>query len=358
MTPKRGALAAAVLLIAAAMPTAAQNPLTSLSATPPFETYLEALRQQAGIPGLSAAILQDREIVWEHGFGYQNLEARIPATPDTPYLVADISQTLASVLLLQCVEHRRFTLNDTVTQYGSRLEDQPALRHVLSHSVVGSNGESFRYDPARFAQLTYAMEWCAPQAYRKSVSHRILQHLAMVDSVPGTDLVDPSVVPAELWDPAILERYKAVLERLAVPYRLDKKGKAVRADALPPQTVDAAGGLVSTVRDLAKFDRAIDDGHLLREETLAAAWRPGTSKDGLQLPMGLGWFTQTYKGEPVIWHFGHVPNAYSSLYIKLPARRLTVILLANSDGLVAPYQLSTGDVTKSIFATLFLRLFV
>ena len=29
--------------------------------------------------------------------------------------------------------------------------------------------------------------------------------------------------------------------------------------------------------------------------------------------MGLGWFVQFYRGERVVWHFGHVPNAYSSL---------------------------------------------
>jgi hypothetical protein len=75
------------------------------------------------------------------------------------------------------------------------------------------------------------------------------------------------------------------------------------------------------------------------------------------MPTGLGWFVQTYRSQQVVWHFGHVPNAYSSLIIKLPAKRLTLILLANSDGLVAPYQLPLGDVTRSIFGNLFLRLF-
>jgi hypothetical protein len=75
------------------------------------------------------------------------------------------------------------------------------------------------------------------------------------------------------------------------------------------------------------------------------------------LPTGLGWFVQNYRGEPVIWHFGLITGAYSSLVIKLPARQATLILLANSDGLSAPYQLANGDLTRSIFATLFLRFF-
>jgi CubicO group peptidase (beta-lactamase class C family) len=71
--------------------------------------------------------------------------------------------------------------------------------------------------------------------------------------------------------------------------------------------------------------------------------------------MGLGWFVQFYRGERVVWHFGSVPG-YSALILKLPARRITFIVLANSDGLSAPFQLTSGDITKSLFATLFLRL--
>jgi CubicO group peptidase (beta-lactamase class C family) len=262
------------------------------------------------------------------------------------------------VLLLQCVEQRRFDLDDPLRRYGVALADQDAtLRQVLSHWSPASDAEPFKYDPARFAQLTGAMEWCAPQPYRKSVSHRLLERLAMKDSVPGHDLQDRSVVPAELWDPAMLERYQRVLERLAVPYRVDKRGRPTRSDPLPPEGITAAGGLVSTVRDLARFDAAIDDGILLEEDTLRVAWTNAIGRNGTSIPTGLGWFVQTYDGEPVVWHFGMVPNAYSALVIKLPARRATLILLANSDGLSAPFQLAAGDVRRSVFATLFLKLF-
>jgi len=73
-------------------------------------------------------------------------------------------------------------------------------------------------------------------------------------------------------------------------------------------------------------------------------------------PRGLGWFVQSYKGERLVWHFGYVQNAYSSLILKVPARGVTFILLANGDGLSAPFQLQSGDVTRSLFASLFLRL--
>jgi CubicO group peptidase (beta-lactamase class C family) len=323
---------------------------------PPLEAYLEALRLQAGIPGMSAAVVQDGEVVWERGFGFQNVAARVRATPDTPYLVGDVSGTLAAVLLLQCAEQRRVRLDKPIQAYGVTLaEPEVTIRQLLSHTSEDKTGDTFKYNPERYAELTSAIEWCVPQPYRKTVSHRILQHLAMKDSVPGTDLQNSDVVPEGQYDQADLDRYRQVLERMALPYRLDSRLRPERTE-LPPAGITAASGLVSTVRDLARFDAAVDSALLLTEETLAAAWTPRTPVGRPPLPMGLGWFVQVYRGERVVWHFGLVPNAYSSLIVKLPARHLTFILLANSDGLSAPFPLAGGDVTRSLFATLFLKL--
>jgi CubicO group peptidase (beta-lactamase class C family) len=179
----------------------------------------------------------------------------------------------------------------------------------------------------------------------------------MRDSVPGLDLKDPELaLPEGLFDAADLERYRRVLDRLAVPYRVEGRSKVVERTELPVQAINAAGGLVSTVRDLATLDRALDEFDLLQPATIAAAWTPAVDRIGDAMPTGLGWFVQWYRGERIVWHFGHVPNAYSALILKLPTRGLTLILLANSDGLSAPYLLQQGDVTRSKFAELFLKL--
>lgn len=319
---------------------------------PNLEVYLESLRVQGGIPGMSAAVVQDGEVVWERGFGYQNVGARIRATPDTPYLVGDVGQSLTAVLLLQCVEERRLSLDVPISRYGvTAPEPGVTLRMILSHTST----ETFVYSPERFAQLAAVMEWCAPQPFEKSVAHRLLNRLAMRDSVPGTDLASPDAdIPEELFDRADIDRYRRVMARMAVPYKVD--GRKIERTEITPVHLSASGGLVSTVRDLAKFEAALDAALLLRQETLDAAWQPLPARDGLSGPAGLGWFVQSHRAGRIVWQFGLVPNAYSSLVLKLPDRHLTFILLANSDGLSTPFQLPAGDVTRSLFATLFLRL--
>ena len=86
---------------------------------------------------------------------------------------------------------------------------------------------------------------------------------------------------------------------------------------------------------------------------MAAMW---SRQSGL--PTGLGWFVQTYNGKTIVWHFGVAENASSSMMLTVPSRGMTLILVANSDGLVKPFAMSTGDVTVSPFARVFLGTFV
>src|SRR5690349_15441947 len=105
-------LATVVLRMAA---TSAQQPspiFTQGGSIPVLDSYLEALRQQAGIPGMAATVLKDGVTIWEKGYGFANNASRERVTPDTPFLVGDMSGTLAAVLLLQCVEQRRIGLDE------------------------------------------------------------------------------------------------------------------------------------------------------------------------------------------------------------------------------------------------------
>jgi CubicO group peptidase (beta-lactamase class C family) len=115
--------------------------------------------------------------------------------------------------------------------------------------------------------------------------------------------------------------------------------------------------LITTARDLAKFDVALKNGIVMRAQTLAAAWTPPVGAAGQPLPHGVGWFVQSYNGEPIVWQFGE-SNVSSSLIVTAPRRGLTLILLANSAGLSQSFGLPAGDLTASPFARLFLGLFV
>ena len=314
-----------------------------------FERYLESLREHSAIPGMSAAVVQGGRVVWEKGFGFQNVERFIRASADTPYPVTDLSQTFAAtVLLQQCVDHGNLEVTDTVRRWISQYPDKViTVRQILTHASSGS----YRYDPARYADLGGVVEQCANGKYPTKLTGEVLEPLAMTATVPGEDLADRSSPNRILYPAARLRQYSDVLARVATPYKVDSRGRAT-VTSYSGQALTTSGGLVSTVQDLAKFDGSLT--LLVDPGTLNFAW----NRAGAGLPTGLGWFVQSYNGTRLVWHFGIAKDAYSSLILKVPEKDLTFILLANSDGLSAPYSLENGDVTKSLFAQVFLKLFV
>ena len=78
-----------------------------------LETLLENLRQELKIPALSAAVVKDQKVVWAKGFGFADLENKIPANEHTPYHLASLTKTFASTIVMQLVqEFRRLFVND------------------------------------------------------------------------------------------------------------------------------------------------------------------------------------------------------------------------------------------------------
>ena len=342
MRPLLVALALAATTLA--VPSAAPDSLLYAR----LDSYLEALRVQVGIPGLSAAIVGDTDIVWERGFGQQDLVQLVGTQPDTPFHIDGLSQTLTATLVLQCVEQGKLGLDDPAGNYGTASPDPGAtIRELLAHLSGGPAGETFKYRPERLESLRDAIRQCTGDWYRETLAD-LFDRLAMKDSVPGPDAV------TEGSDAATSARYSAVLARMTTSYVVSEPGQA-NPSQHPAANLTTASGVVSTVRDLAEFDVALKQGLLLTPETLALAWSTPAVPSVQDLPHGLGWFVQSYNGQPVVWQFG-VSKASSSFWITLPSRRLTMILLANSDGLVKPFVLTRGDVLASPFARVFLGL--
>lgn len=321
-----------------------------------FRDYLESLRAQARIPGLAAALVGQQDILWERGFGSQDLERSVAARADTPFHLDGLTQVFTAAMVLRCVEEGRLSLDDRVGRFKASSPDANAtLRDILTHVSGAADNPVFTYRPERIEPLALAIRACTGDSFRENLSN-LLARLAMRDSVPGSDVVRLAP-PAEGIPGPEVERYASTLERLAIPYVVDQSGRASPSQ-YGSTTLTAAGGLISTVRDVAQFDIALRNGVLLRPDTLLAAWRPPAGGDGRPLPHGVGWFVQTYNGETIVWQIGVGGNASSSLMVTAPARGLTLILLANSDRLVKPFALTAGDLTASPFGRLFLGLFV
>jgi CubicO group peptidase (beta-lactamase class C family) len=323
-----------------------------------FGAYLDSLRDQAGIPGLAAALVDTNSIVWERAYGRQDINNVITTRTDTPFHADGLTQVFTSVMALRCAEERRLSLDDRLGDFRvDTVEPDATIRQLLTHTSGEPGNLAFVYRPERLEPLWRVLRTCTVDSYRESLAN-LFTRFAMIDSVPGPNILT-IVPPAEgVPFPEDVARYTAVLQRRATPYAVDERGRSsVSMYPESSSTLTPASGVVTTVRDLAKFDLALKQGLLLERGTLEQAWSTPFA-NGLPLPHGTGWFSQIYNGERVVWQYGMTQNASSSLMITLPDRGLTLILMANSDGLVKLYSPANGDIALSPFARLFLNMFV
>jgi len=319
-----------------------------------FEKEIDDLRNRLRIPGLSAVIVEDQKVLWAKGYGFADLENQIPATPDTLYHIASLTKTFAATMILRLVEQGKLDLDEPISHYSSDFKDDSVrIKHLLSHTSHGTPGERFQYDGSNFDYLTVVIEKQTGKPFLNVVVETFFDPLGMSDSVPYHNVVND----ADRWVASLgkdhLDRYRQNLTRLAQPYTYYGAGETVHSSYPPEDSFSGAAGLLSTVRDMAKYDIAIDRHVFLNKETQERAWTPFVSNGGARLPYGLGWFVTDWHGVKLVWHYGHWGTGFSAMYLKIPERNISIIMLVNSEALA---DHGVEDVANNAFVCSFLDL--
>jgi CubicO group peptidase (beta-lactamase class C family) len=312
-----------------------------------FEARLDSLRVELQIPGLSAAIAKDGEIVWSEGFGYADAEAGRPATPTTPFHLASLTKPFAATIVMQLVEQGTVSLDDPVSDYGIDLEEDGVVRvrHLLTHTSEGVPGSHYRYNGGRFGELDHVIENATGRSFGDLLVERILEPLQLRHTAPNPN--------HHAFSRTGLSR-EAFMAEMAAPYEL--RDSVYRT--AQPTYFGAAAGLVASAEDMATFSLAIDAGRFLEPETWDSVFTPAISNTGQTLPYGLGWFIHYHLGVKLEWHYGYW-DSNSSLIVRVPEKRMTFVVLGNTNMLSRPYHLGVdSNVLRSDVARLFIDAFV
>jgi CubicO group peptidase (beta-lactamase class C family) len=324
-----------------------------------FEQELEDLRERLRIPGMSAAIARNGEVVWVQGFGWADRERGVPAEPASIYHVASLTKPFASTVLLQLVEEGRLDLDAPASAFGIAMEGVDAIQvwHLLSHTSSTPPGSRYRYDGYAFGELEKVIEEVTGRSFAAELTDRILRPLDLRHTAPN---------PQDTSDFAASGLDRAAIEGGMVRGYAPAWGRRVWPSGLfgpirpmdHPTSFHPSAGLVASAPDVAQFSIALEEGKLLSDSLRMQAMNPVVTAAGDTLPYGLGWFVQEHDGVTLVWHYGHWFSS-SSLLVKVPERRLTFVLLANSDGLSRWRRLGDhGDLLRSPAARLFLDAFV
>ncbi len=332
-------------------PTTQSVPI-EVTATPGLEGFaadLDALRIQLRIPGMSAAIAYQGDIIWSTGLGQADAATGRAATPTTPFHLASLTKPFDSIILMQLVEEGLVDLDDPVTDYGVNLSASGVIlvRHLLSHTSEGVPGAAYSYNGNRFGNLDRVIEVASGRSFAELVAERILGPLALTNTAPNP-------ADAGAFAHSGLDR-TAFMADMAAGY--DWTGSQV----LPidhPGFFGTAAGMVASAEDMATFSIAIDEGRFLAADTWDRVFTPAVSNTGETLPYALGWFIQDRQDITFQWYYGWW-TSNSSLIVRVPERELTFVVLANTNYMSRAYGLGgDSNVLRSDVARLFIEAFV
>lgn len=336
---RRAAASTAALCLLPAL--AGAQPATELDA------YVEKTLAAYKLPGASIAVVKDGQVVVAKGYGLSNVEASTKATENTVYQLASVTKPFTAMATLMLVEDGKLSLDAKVTELIAGLPaawSPVTVRHLLSHTsgiksytdVFGAQktpddkvltsaeiialvadaplqfapGERYAYSNTGYYLLGLVIEKVSGKKYADFLAGRIFKPLGMTST--GLD------------DSADARPQRARGYTMA-------DGASKPAPHTHPSQPFAAGALVSTVVDLAKWDAALAARKLLKPASYEAMWTPFTFNDGRKSGYGFGWQLDPFRTRPRQAHGGGI-RGFSTFVARYPEEKVTVIALVNQDG--------------------------
>ena len=334
----------------------------SVAGAPPPQQWDAAVEQgrhvvrttlaEQNLPGVSVAVAAAGEMVWAEGFGWANLESKVPVTPETRFRIGSASTVLTSAAVGLLIEKGKLNLDEKIQTHVPDVPEKQwpvTLRHVMGH-VAGVRsdggdegrlfgvecdrpiealqhfdsaprvepGSEYRYSNLGWVLISAAVEAAADEPFLLFMQKQIFAPLGMdrtdadAPNDPGPD-VATSYFPRFAADP----RYGP--------------------DVMRPLNLSCYSGasvFVSTPSDLVRFALALNSGKLLQPATVETLQTSLRLPSGEPTGYGLGWDLETVAlaGKPTtsIGHDGDLLGGMVSSLMTFPEHGIVVSVTSNT----------------------------
>ncbi|RFZ90094.1 class A beta-lactamase-related serine hydrolase [Mucilaginibacter conchicola] len=306
----------------------------------------------------TAFVAKNGEVLLEKGFGLQNIRAQIPNSPATVFEIASVTKTFTAALILKLAEEKKLSLDDRLSKYypayprGEGITIRQLLTHTsgiynytedgdFMHERSGKPasekemmalfehqplefepGKGWKYSNSGYQLLGYIIRKVTGLTYQQAIRNYIFQPLNMTQS--GFDFIHLDSLSAAkgYYDPGTGNEYTMI------------------APLIDSSVTLSAGSIYSTVNDLYKWHRGLQQSAIISNESLKLAYTPG--KDHY----GYGWIVDSLYGKKMVSHSGGV-FGFRSNFARIPEDDICVILLSNTE---TP---ALNELTRSILALLY-----
>jgi len=342
------------------LPAAAQEP-ASLGNTVAAIDHLIGSIYAPDAPGAAIIVVKDGQVLLRKAYGLANVELNVPLRPDSVMAIASLSKQFTAAAILKLVEQRKMALDDDITRFlpsypthGARITVEHLLTHTSGISGLSETSDLRATTASDGKVIDLAADWVrdlpadAAPGERWAYSNWGYNLLAtIVEQVSGKSYAD--FLDEQIFGPLGMTHTFYTDRRRVIPLRAvgyDTSGDTVM-NVLPSRSrayhPSGAGGLLSTVDDLATWNDALSRGRVLSRASLDRMFTPYRLNDGTSTGYGYGWDIGEYEGHPVHEHAGGV-SGFQSFVVRIPDANLYVAILSNGTPMTAPLQATAHRV--------------
>ena len=313
----------------------------------PIDGWVQTRMTRDHIPGMAVAVYRNGKRIKAKAYGSIDLERNVKTRLDSPFEICSITKQFSAAAVLLLAEDGKLSLDDSLTKWFptapaawkaitigdvlhhlSGLSD-PLLEALvvgepLDHAIEGFAKEApvspprthWAYNNSAYTLVKPIVEKASGKPFWDFLKQRIFEPVGMHHTMPNDGGVLPGRVRGYSWE----------------------DGRYVNSDPLWEYVGTSAGGILSTVDDLALWSEALRTGRLLNPASRAAMLEPGRLATGepawneMSDGYGFGVFLRTVDGKTIEKHSGGW-NSASAQLTRIPEDGLTIVVLTNRGGL-------------------------
>jgi len=311
----------------------------------------------SGGPGVSVVVTENGKTAYRAERGSANIESKASIAPGTFFRFASITKQFTAAAIMKLVDQGKISLDDPLTKY---LPDYPGpggaatVRQLLNHTsgivpytqipgwaAKASAGASTTTQGLIDEFKAMPLQFQPGEKYEYNNSGYVLLG-AILEKVTGKSwdeaVIDLATAPAGLKS-IKSGIHEADVKAMAIGYT-DEDGKTVPAPKIHMSNPHAAGALIGTADDLARWGNALHGGKIVSPASYAAMTTAGKLSNGETIQYGFGLAPGDVRGRKTIGHNGNI-NGFgtSSLYVAEP--KIFIVVLSNSEAVVEADTLAT-----------------
>lgn len=306
-----------------------------------IDDVVEAEMARQKIPGVAVAVIRPGEAPRLRGYGFANVEHRVPVTAETIFQSGSMGKQFTAAAVMMLAEDGKLALNDPLSRFFPDAPDawkQITVRHLLTHTsglpdytqgTIDYRRDYTEEELLKFAQgLT--LEFQPGARWNYSNTGYVL--LGIIVRKASGEFYG-NVLRDRLFRRIGMKTARIITEADIVPHRADGyrlvQGQVKNQQWVAPQlNTTADGSLYLSLRDMVAWDAALRVGTVLESDSWRHTVTPAALNSGRTYPYGFGWSLAHVQGRPAHRH-GGAWQGFRTDIVRYEDDGTTIVVLAN-----------------------------